>query len=53
MLYIYIYIYTHKNWYVLCFSVGCLLAGRPTDSPDGPVVPKHVACIYTIYTCVR
>ena len=23
--YIYIYIYTHNNWYVLCFSVDCLL----------------------------
>ena len=25
-------LYIYKNWYVLCFLVECLLAGRPTDS---------------------
>jgi len=24
-------LYIYNNWYVLCFSVDCLLAGWPTD----------------------
>ena len=28
---IYIYIYIHNNWYVLCFLVDCLLAGPTED----------------------
>ena len=25
-------VYMYNSWYVFCFSVDCLLAGRPTDS---------------------
>ena len=25
-------IYIYSNWYMLCLSVDCLMAGRPSDS---------------------
>jgi len=40
--------YIYKNLYVLCFSVDCLLVGRPTDS-QLKNAKLTSCCIYTIY----
>ena len=39
------YIYIYNNWYVLCFSVDCLMAGRPADS-QLKSTPHTNCCIY-------
>ena len=40
-------LYIH-NWYILCFLVECLLAGRPTDSQLKSTTHTH-CCRYTEY----
>ena len=41
-------LYIYNNWYVLCFSVDCLLAGRPTDNQLKSTTRTN-CCIYTVY----
>jgi len=40
-------LYIYNTWYVLCFSVDCLLAGRPTDSQLKSSTRTN-CCIYRV-----
>ena len=41
-------LYIYNNWYVLCVSVDCLLAGWPTDSQLKSTT-RTICCTYTVY----
>jgi hypothetical protein len=41
-------LYIYNNWYVLCFSVDCLLACRPKDS-QLKSTRRTNCCIYAVY----
>jgi len=45
-------LYIYNNWYVLCFSVDCLLAEWPTDSQLKSTTHTN-CCIYTVYLLMR
>jgi len=41
----------YNNWYVMCFSVDCLLADRPTDSQLKSTSSTN-CCTYTVYLLI-
>ena len=41
----------YNNWYLMCFSVDCLLVGRPTDS-QLKSTSRTNCCTYTVYLLI-